>query len=37
MAIATRDPVKQVTAKYYMEYFDFTGLRLDLAFRSVAP
>jgi Sec7-like guanine-nucleotide exchange factor len=28
-----RDPVKRQALKYYMNYFDFTGLRLDHAFR----
>jgi hypothetical protein len=30
------DPVKRQALKYYMDYFDFTGLRLDNAFRYQA-
>lgn len=28
-----RDPVKQQALKFYMDNFDFTGHRLDIAFR----
>lgn len=27
--------IKKIALRYYMDYFDFSGLRLDMAFRCV--
>ena len=30
-----RSPINRIALRYYMDYFDFTGLRLDNAFRRL--
>jgi Sec7-like guanine-nucleotide exchange factor len=35
LTLLNRDPLNTVTRRFYMDHFDFTGMRVDNAFRCV--